>query len=79
MPKIKKSQNRIKKNSPENICEISENCAESGAEETSITATKAIQKFETQSKVVSDSSDDAVSSPLLQETVCSRLKKENRN
>jgi len=59
----------------ENVCEVSENCAESGVEETSITATQAIQKFETQSKVVSGSSDVAVSSHLLQETVSSRLKK----
>jgi len=59
----------------ENICESSENHAESGVEETSITATQAIQKFETQSKVVSNSSDVAVSSHLLQETVSSRLKK----
>merc|ERR1719499_1591586 len=50
-------------------------CEESGIVETSITATQAIQKFETQSKSVSGSSDLQVSSHLLQETVSSRMKK----
>jgi len=53
----------------------SQECEESGIVETSITATQAIQKFETQSKSVSGSSDLQVSSHLLQETVSSRMKK----
>jgi len=61
----------------ENSCETatSEKCEESGIEETSITATQAIQKFETQSKSVSGGADVSVSSHLMQETVSSRMKK----
>merc|ERR1712106_1092766 len=61
----------------ENSCKTiqSEVCEESGIEETSISATQAIQKFETQSKSLSVSTDASCLSNLMQETVSSRMKK----
>eukprot|EP00090_Calanus_glacialis_P007295 TRINITY_DN15736_c0_g1_i1.p1 TRINITY_DN15736_c0_g1~~TRINITY_DN15736_c0_g1_i1.p1 ORF type:complete len:1469 (-),score=349.82 TRINITY_DN15736_c0_g1_i1:440-4540(-) len=50
-------------------------CVESGIEETSISATQAIQKFETQSQSMTASTDASCTSNLMQETVSSRMKK----
>jgi len=63
---------KVDQTSEVNQAEVS---VESGIVETSITASEAIQKFETQSKSMMATTEVSISSHLMQDTVSSRMKK----